>query len=94
MGINLNLQNGKYTYVFQDDGQQYALRHGEQWRDLTGDNLTLALGQRIEALEKALKLAHSILLHEMDNGRTPTQLQGVGLGYFEDVIAGLDPQRS
>lgn len=50
--------------------------------------------KRLEArnaqLLEALTLAHSILLHEMDNGRTPTQLQGVGLGYFEDVIAGLD----
>lgn len=49
--------------------------------------------ERIEALEEALTLAHSILLHEMDNGRTPTQLQGVGLGYFEDVIAGLDAEK-
>ena len=59
--------------------------------ELTGcpDMLLFAV-ERIEALEKAVKLAHSILLHEMDNGRTPTQLQGVGLGYFEDVIAGLD----
>lgn len=44
-------------------------------------------------LLEALTLAHSILLHEMDNGRTPTQLQGVGLGYFEDVIAGLDAEK-
>lgn len=49
-----------------------------------------ALQARNAQLLEALTLAHSILLHEMDNGRTPTQLQGVGLGYFEDVIAGLD----
>lgn len=48
------------------------------------------LKARNAQLLEALTLAHSILLHEMDNGRTPTQLQGVGLGYFEDVIAGLD----
>lgn len=45
---------------------------------------------RLNTYHEALTKAHEILLHEMDNGRTPTMLQGVGLGYFEDVIAGLD----
>ena len=45
--------------------------------------------ERIEVLEEALKKAHEILLHEMDNGRTPSMLQGVGLGYFEDIICGV-----
>ena len=40
-------------------------------------------------LLEAVKKAHEILLHEMDNGRTPSMLQGVGLGYFEDVICGV-----
>jgi hypothetical protein len=52
--------------------------------------MLLFAAQRIQTLEEALIKAHEILLHEMDNGRTPTMLQGVGLGYFEDVIAGLD----
>tara|TARA_R110000772_G_scaffold109924_3_gene213333 strand:+ start:2990 stop:3259 length:270 start_codon:yes stop_codon:yes gene_type:complete len=46
--------------------------------------------QRIEVLEEAVKEAHRIILHEMDNGRTPTMLKaehgGKGLGYFEDLI--------
>lgn len=46
--------------------------------------------ERIEVLEEALKKAHEILLHEMDNGRTPSMLQGVGLGYFEDIICGVN----
>ena len=45
-----------------------------------------ALEARNAELLEALKKAHEILLHEMDNGRTPSMLQGVGLGYFEDVI--------
>jgi len=49
-----------------------------------------ALEARNAELLEALKKAHEILLHEMDNGRTPSMLQGVGLGYFEDVIAGID----
>lgn len=46
--------------------------------------------KRIEELEEAVKKAHEILLHEVDKGRTPSMLQGVGLGYFEDIIAGID----
>lgn len=48
---------------------------------------------RIEALEAALTEAHRIILHELDNGRTPYLLPvdngGKGLGYFEDVLAGV-----
>tara|TARA_R110002033_G_scaffold93339_3_gene142584 strand:+ start:14362 stop:14805 length:444 start_codon:yes stop_codon:yes gene_type:complete len=43
-----------------------------------------------EALREAVVEAHRIILHEMDNGRTPTMLKaengGKGLGYFEDLI--------
>ena len=52
------------------------------------------LEERNAELLEAVKKAHEILLHEMDNGRTPSMLQGVGLGYFEDVIAGLDVAQS
>ena len=32
----------------------YATRYGEQWRDLVGDNLVLAMYYRIEYLTKLL----------------------------------------
>lgn len=48
------------------------------------------LEARNTQLEQAVRKAHEILLHEMDNGRTPVMLRGVGLGYFEDVIAGIN----
>ena len=48
------------------------------------------LETRNAELLEAVKKAHEILLHEMDNGRTPSMLKGVGLGYFEDVICGID----
>lgn len=55
--------------------------------------LHLAEG-RIEALESTLKEAHRVMLHELDNGRTPYLLPvdngGKGLGYFEDVLAGIE----
>lgn len=47
------------------------------------------LETRNAELLEAVKKAHEILSHEMDNGRTPSMLQGVGLGYFEDIICGV-----
>jgi len=44
----------------------------------------------LNALREAVIEAHRIILHEMDNGRTPTMLKaehgGKGFGYFEDLI--------
>ena len=44
-------------------------------------------------LNAALVEAHRVILHEMDNGRTPYMLKaengGKGLGYFEDVLGGV-----
>lgn len=56
--------------------------------------ITLTHVNRIEALEAALKEAHRVILHELDSGRTPYLLPvdngGKGLGYFEDVLAGIE----
>jgi hypothetical protein len=91
----LKLQGGKYTYVFdENNSNQEIYRNGLLWRNETGDNFILAMAQRIEELEKAVVEAHRIILHEMDNGRTPTMLKaehgGKGLGYFEDLINTLN----
>ena len=69
-----------------------------EWEDVKGGYVRFEDIETLEArnaeLLEAVKKAHEILLHEMDNGRTPSMLQGVGLGYFEDVIAGLDVVQS
>lgn len=52
----IELDEGKYTYVF-DGGEQYALRYGEPWRDLTGDNLVYWMAARILDLEEQLDFA-------------------------------------
>lgn len=92
--MEIKLEEGKYFWLFDErSGCQEALHHGEPWRDLAGDNLTLAMGQRIATLEAALTEAYRVILHELDNGRTPYLLPvdngGKGLGYFEDVLAGV-----
>ena len=54
----------------------------------------IEMHQRIATLEAALAEAHRVILHELDNGRTPYLLPidngGKGLGYFEDVLAGIN----
>lgn len=51
--INVAVADGKYRVTFVR-GKLTAYRYDEIWRDLTGDNLVLALAQRIEELEKQL----------------------------------------
>lgn len=46
----VTLDNGKYKIV-NDNGVVKAYRHGEEWRDLTGDGLILALLNKVETLE-------------------------------------------
>lgn len=75
--------------------------YGNQIKLIFGDGEPVGIPASVESLRtrnaellEAVKKAHEILLHEMDNGRTPSMLQGVGLGYFEDIIAGLDVAQS
>lgn len=57
MSIEIKLDNGKYTYILNDK-EHKALRHGKEWRDLTGDNLILNMGFEIEALRTQLAKAN------------------------------------
>ncbi len=43
--------DGKYRIIRQGR-RVVALRHGERWRELTGDNLIAVLLERIEKLSK------------------------------------------
>lgn len=40
---NIQVANGKYTVVIGPCGQLSALRYGEPWQDLTGNNLVYCL---------------------------------------------------
>lgn len=50
--MKTEIKVGEYTVIHENGTNFHVLRHGEQWRDLTGDNLVLALVSRIEQLEK------------------------------------------
>lgn len=45
--LRIVLEGGKYIYE-QDDKGSRALRYGEPWRDLTGDNLVYSMACEIE----------------------------------------------
>lgn len=48
----IDLCEGKYTVIMSEDMRTFkALRHGEEWRNLCGDNLIHALVSRIRELE-------------------------------------------
>ena len=52
--LNVSVDNGKYTVIMEADGRLHALRHGEPWQDLTGNNLVYFLAAELEATRKAL----------------------------------------
>lgn len=52
---------GEYHYTLTKEGKQLITRHGESWRDETGDNLIYAMAQKINNLEQELDLAIDII---------------------------------
>lgn len=48
--LRVTLDNGKYTIVQDASGRTMVLRHGDEWRDVTGDNVILAAGYEIDRL--------------------------------------------
>ena len=56
----ITVADGKYEIRHADGRGLRALRYGEPWRDLAGDNLVLALVQRIEELQAAREKAEPV----------------------------------
>jgi len=85
--MKLKLELVDYT---DSERPEYILKNGRPLNIYGAKKDLEKMQQRIEALQEAVKEAHRIILHEMDNGRTPTMLKvkhgGKGLGYFEDLI--------
>ena len=67
----IELSDGKYTVVNElgEGGGFKALRYGEEWRDLTGDNLVLAMYCEIEELREQLADMHDLLMEALDNDK-------------------------
>jgi len=52
--LNVTVADGKYTVIQDNTGRTSAFRYGDEWRDLTGDGLVLALAQEVETLRAEL----------------------------------------
>ena len=59
MEIRIDLDDGKYTYLLDEQGQR-VLRYGEPWRDITGDKFILLMAMEIDELRKKLKQFTSV----------------------------------
>ena len=63
--MRIILENGKYEYILKD-GKQHILRHGQKWRDETGDNLILAMAHEIQRLKTKNDEMNDLLLVDND----------------------------
>jgi hypothetical protein len=81
--VKIDLCGGKYTYIRYKNGGQKALRYGEEWRDLTGDNLVYWLAvellqTRSTPLPELIAVARAAASDKKD----------------EECTCGTDPERS
>jgi ubiquinone biosynthesis protein UbiJ len=60
--MKVTIYDGKYTVIQDERGRLRALRHGEEWRDCTGDELILALAQEVEDLRKRVEDLHQTVV--------------------------------
>jgi len=60
--MKVELENGKYLYIFDEViGSSTVFLNGAIWKDTTGDELLLAMAQRINELEEELDVAINII---------------------------------
>ncbi len=58
--LDLNVDD-KYRVILHKSGKLEALRYGQTWRDLSGDNLVLSLAQQLENDRALLKEAYEVI---------------------------------
>ena len=59
-GVNISICDGKYTVIQAPTGTTRVLRYGEEWRDVTGDNVIGGLAWELqEARERIKRLEES-----------------------------------
>ena len=98
-GVNISICDGKYTVIQAPTGTTRVLRYGEEWRDVTGDNVIGGLAwelqearERIKRLEEDLmdaKNQYAVLLADValyeDRGERIKRLEDAGDAHLEWV---------
>lgn len=57
--LYVSVSDGKYIIQANADGDLWALRNGEPWRDLTGDKLVFSLAYELAEAREKLKAFES-----------------------------------
>lgn len=58
--LRVATDDNKYEVVIDAGGEFYATRHGERWRDLTGDKLILGLAQDLEEARERIAVLEAV----------------------------------
>lgn len=85
----IELGNGKYTVIHDNGRGLHALRYGEVWLNLAGDNLVMAMAYEIEELKERLNEAES-LLNETSNDHLELYYPELNESVYEFLYGGDD----
>jgi hypothetical protein len=53
--LNVSICDGKYTVIQEPSGETRVLRYGEEWRDVTGDNVICGLAWELQESRERIK---------------------------------------
>jgi hypothetical protein len=53
--LNVSICDGKYTVIQEPTGETRVLRYGEEWRDVTGDNVICGLAWELQESRERIK---------------------------------------
>ena len=80
-GVNISICDGKYTVIQAPTGTTRVLRYGEEWRDVTGDNVIGGLAwelqaarDRIKRLEDCIHRAAMAFFRDGSDGQVASQM--------------------
>ena len=80
-GVNISICDGKYTVIQAPTGTTRVLRYGEEWRDVTGDNVIGGLWwelqearDRIKRLEDRIHRAAMAFFRDGSDGHVASQM--------------------
>ena len=77
-GTNVSICDGKYIIIQAPTGTTRVLRYGEEWRDVTGDNVIGGLAWELQEARdriKRLEEAGDAAIHEAGHGREHDALE-------------------
>ena len=60
-GVNISICDGKYTVIQAPTGTTRVLRYGEEWRDVTGDNVIGGLAWELQEARDRIKRLEEVL---------------------------------